>query len=70
MNKNTPSLWLAYAPIPSALPNGLAFERLDTGEILDFPESWRQDPEGICHILQCNLDGNYEEQAPLFPNWW
>lgn len=59
-----------FVPTTSALPNGMAFVNPETGEILDFPESWRTNLDGVEHILRCNLDGNYEEQAPLFPNWW
>jgi hypothetical protein len=59
-----------FVPTTSCLPNGMAFENLETGEILDFPESWRTNLDGVEHIIMCNLAGDYEEQAPLFPNWW
>lgn len=59
-----------YVPTTSDLPGGMAFLNPETGEILDFPSSWRTNLDGVEHILRANLAGDYEEQAPLFPNWW
>lgn len=58
----------SFSLIDSDLPNGIAFADDNTGEILDFPESWRSNPERIEHILWCNMTGDYEEQGVLFGN--
>jgi len=59
-----------FLPVPSSHVNGMAFANSETGEILDFDASWRANLDGVEWIIRCNLEGNYEEQAPLFPNWW
>jgi hypothetical protein len=56
-----------YLPIPSSHVNGMAFMNPDTGEILDFPESWRSNLDGVEHILTCNETGDYEEIQPIWP---
>lgn len=59
-----------FVPTTSLNEGGLAFVNEETGEILDFPASWRADLDAVEHIIVSNLIGDYEEQAPLFPNWW
>lgn len=66
MTTNTQSRIHPFYPIASLNENGMAFANAETGEILDFPASWRTNLDGVEHIIMCNLSGDYEEQGVLF----
>ena len=54
-----------YLPITPSEANAMAFEHVETGEILEFPESWRSHLDDVERILMQNHYGDYEVIDPI-----
>ena len=53
-----------YLPITPSHEGGMAFQHVDTGEILEFDASWRTHLDRVEEILLQNHYGDYEVILP------